>query len=385
MLNYDGCCGCRACREICPQECISMKEDAEGFVYPLIDTNKCIGCHLCEKTCPQNYSFEDFYFKQSAWVGKHESEDVCFNSSSGGAFTAIYEIALKKKYVVYGVRWGNNFKVQHDRAKNEAECRAFRKSKYVLSDTNGCFQKVTNDLKNGQRVLFSGSPCQCAALLSYLRTKKVSDDNLIIVDIVCHGAPSQKVFDKYIDELQPHDKSIFEFRFKNKIEYCGQVNSRTAQVVFNDGQIRILDPNNDPFMKGYYGRLFYRPSCGICKFSRLERPSDITIADAWHIEDIYKDMDSLAGISLILCNSTKGENIISDIKDIMHLKEVDIEWAHRANAQLNCPTTMHKGRNIFFHNLDSIGFDKSVKKAMGVPLWRKIIRKIKHQIIKMGG
>ena len=382
-LNYNECYGCRACYEICPFNCISMVENAEGFVYPIVDSSKCIECHLCEKTCPQNYSFNSWNFKQQAYVGKHESNDVCFNSSSGGAFTALYEIAIREKYVVYGVKWGLDFKVQHDRASNEDECKTFRKSKYILSDTNGCFQKISNDLTSGQKVLFSGSPCQCAALHMYLKAKKISDNNLIIVDIVCHGAPCQKVFNKYLNELQPYNKSIFEFRFKNKIEYCGQVNSRTAQVIFGDGKTIILDSKTDPFMKGYYGRLFYRVSCGSCKFARIERPSDITLGDAWHIEDIYSDLDSLSGVSLILSNSQKGEKFISEIFDVMHLRKVDVEWAHKANAQLNSPTIMHKNRNIFFKELDIAGFEKAVAIAMNVPFRNKVMTRMKSFAMRL--
>ena len=377
------CYGCRACQEICPQRCISMVEDAEGFVYPVVNRNKCIECHLCEKTCPQYYSFDRWPFTQHAYVGKYKSEEVCFNSSSGGAFTAIYKIAIKKKYVVYGVRWGDDFKVLHDRASNENECTSFRKSKYIVSDTNGCFQKISHDLTNGQKVLFSGSPCQCAALSMYLKTKKISNRNLVIVDVICHGAPSQKVFDKYLCECKYKD-TVFEFRFKNKIEYCGQVNSRTAQIIFKDGRSKILDSRNDPFLRGYYGRLFYRPSCGSCNFARIERASDLTIGDAWHVEDIYSDMDSLSGVSLIISNSPKGESFVSQITNIMNLREVDIEWAHKANAQLNSPTIMHKGRNVFFDKLDSVGFEKAVKIAMAMSFGKRMLKRLKSLCIEKG-
>ena len=196
------CYGCRICESICPKGCITMIQDKDGFFYPRADRARCIDCHLCEKVCPAFY--EDFPtgFEQKVYAGIHKSKSVCFGSSSGGAFTALYEECIREGFTVYGVRWGEEFKVQHDCAYTAEECQRFRKSKYVLSDINGSYAKIEKQLIEGRKILFSGTPCQCAALKKYLAVKRTSTANLLIIDIVCHGAPSQKVFDEYINDLR---------------------------------------------------------------------------------------------------------------------------------------------------------------------------------------
>ena len=183
-----------------------------------------------------------------------------------------------------------------------------------------------------------------------------------------------KTFNSQVNELIHKNKPNM-YVFRNKISYCNQVNSRTAQIVFENGKSKIIDAESDPFLRGYYGRLFYRPSCGVCKFARMERPSDITIGDAWHIEEIYPSWNSLAGVSLILVNSPIGKQWVTRSLKMMDVIEVKTEWARKANAQLNSPTQMHRGRATFFANLDTLGFSRSVKKAMYIPLWKKVIRK----------
>lgn len=375
--NKEECVGCRACADVCPKRCIHMEEDEEGFLYPVIDKNECIKCNLCKNVCPIKFNDYCKIEDQTAWVGLHRDSEICFQSSSGGAFTAISEILIDRGYRVYGVKWGDNFKVIHDAADTKQECAQFRKSKYVFSDTNHCYNRICDELREHKKILFTGTPCQCAALYKFLAIRKVDKTNLLIVDIICHGAPNQKLFDKYIGESQI---GVFEFRFKNKIPFCGTVNSRSAQVIYLDGTQKIIHAKNDPFMKGYYSRLFYRPSCAKCHFACIERCSDITIGDAWGIEAVYPQYDALSGVSLLLMNSSKGAALLNDIKSQMDIKTVDVQWAQNANAQLNRPTQMHKGRSIFFEQLKYGSFQKAVEKAMRVPLWRKCIRRVRALI-----
>lgn len=378
------CYGCKACIEVCPKNCISVSEDNEHFSYPVVDNRECINCHLCEKACP--YGKQIFNNKDSCevWVGRHISNDVIFNSSSGGAYTAIYKTLLSENYIFYGVRWDEGFKVIHDSAQTEEECEKFRKSKYVLSDTNHVFAKIEENLLENEKVCFSGTPCQCAALISFLNTKKVSMDSLTVVDIICHGAPNQYVFDRYIEEKIGRQENYqgYSFRFKNKIPYCGKINSRSAEIKSAQGESLILDATNDSFLKGYYGRLFYRPSCGICAFARPERVSDITIGDAWHIEKSFPEWNSLEGVSLMLLNTQKGKDLFEKFRSFMDVKQMSIEWAVKTNAQLSEPTHMHRGRKKFFRKIDSGGFKDSVDFAMNDNFILSIAKKIKRVIIR---
>lgn len=377
------CYGCKVCAEICPQKCITFKEDTEHFLYPVINKEKCVNCGLCVKVCP--FDNKKFCKKEDirAYAGKYDSEDVLAKSSSGGAFTAIYKILINKGYTVFGVRWTEEYKVIHDSAITEEQCESFRKSKYVLSDTNHFFDKIKNILLEGGKVLFTGTPCQCAALNAFLKLKRISFENIIIIDLICHGAPSQYIFDKYINEKIDVSKSRYKYQFKNKIPYGGKVNSRTATLTDENGNIQILTTKNDPFLKGYYGRLFYRPSCSKCDFAVPERVSDMTIGDAWHIEDLYPEWDSLAGISLILVNSGKGKKLLEEIlsSNMMELKQIEYEWAISSNSQLREPTQVHTKREKFFELLDSNSFSNTVNKLIKIPLYKKIYRVVKQFLI----
>ncbi len=378
------CYGCKACAEVCPKNCVSIAEDSEHFFYPFVNYQECINCHLCEKTCPYGKPLFHDKDQTEVWVGRHVSDEVLLNSSSGGVYTAIYKTLLSEHYIFYGVRWDENFKVIHDSANTEEECKRFRKSKYVLSDTNHVFSRVEDNLRRNEKVCFSGTPCQCAALISFLETKKVSMDALIVVDIICHGAPNQYIFDRYIEEMigSNEDFCSYSFRFKNKIPYCGKINSRSAELKSPQGESVILDATNDPFLRGYYGRLFYRPSCGSCAFARPQRVSDITIGDAWHIEEVYPEWQSLEGVSLMLLNTEKGKCLFEKLRHQMDLRKMSIEWAVKTNAQLREPTQMHKSREKFFRRIDRSGFKESVDTAMNDNAILCMAKKIKHAMVR---
>lgn len=364
------CTGCRACVEICPKHCITMVADEEHFVYPVIDESICIDCHRCEKVCPLKEC--EFNEIQTAEVGVHSKEEV-FRSASGGAFWALCQILIPLGYAVAGVKWTDNFHVVHDIAYTLYDAQSFRKSKYVMPDTNGIFLKIKNLLQKGEKVMFTGSPCQVAAC------KKIigSHENLLLVDLVCHGAPNQDVFNKYIEYLEKkHCGNLELFEFRQKTPINGVVNSRSARYIIN-GHEWIVGINNDPFLKGYYSRLFYRPSCATCHFASPHRVGDITIADAWGCNAIYPDLNDLTGASLILYNSSKGLNLKELLNVHMNLKSVDVQWAIDSNQQLKNPTLFHKNRVKFFNKMNKQNFGNNVDTCInGICFITKFIQSI---------
>lgn len=367
------CCGCRACEEICPHKAIKMVMDEESFYYPEVETSKCCDCHLCEKVCPLN--FKDFFPADnvSSFVGTHKSQEIIYNSSSGGAFTALCEIYVDKGYSVCGVKFDEHLKVIHDFANTLKECEDFRKSKYIQSNTNHCFSEIAKRLKRGESVLFSGVSCQVAALYSFLKIKSINTEKLITVNLLCHGVPSQKMFDDYIAE-EELNATEYQFRYKDKETKSEEVNSRAAHVKFSNGKECIRTKDNDAFLRGYYSRLFYRPSCAVCRFTRKERISDITIADAWNIEKIMPEYNPLWGASLILLNSEKSKKIISDLSSRMNIEEIDSSWAINSQRLFRQPTVMHKKRDEFFERWPKIGFHKAVYKCTRRTVKQNIIR-----------
>ncbi len=368
------CCGCRACVEMCPQQCIVMKEDEETFLYPVINNELCTNCGLCSKVCPESdNSIKSVDSEQLVYVAINKDDGTVIKSSSGGAFSAIIE-SLEEDYVFFGVSYDENLKVKHDSANTKEEYKKFLKSKYVQSDTNGCFKMVKNLMDSGKNVLFSGTPCQVAALKKVLGNKEY--DNLILIDLVCHGVPSQKMFDMHLAALNNKKRSCIGYVFRNKKKFRGFYNSRSAEVVYSDGTSEIVSTDKDAFLYAYYTRLNYRPICGVCKYANTDRISDITLGDAWGIEEKYPELNSLKGVSLVIANTQKGKNIVKTLlPDKMIMYPLTIEWARDNNAQLKNPTTFSCNRKKFFELLEKYGFEKAAKKIMPSK-YKKYIKKV---------
>lgn len=310
-------------------------------------------------------------------AGIYKSDNIVHESSSGGAFTAIYEYAINLGYHIFGVKFSNDLKVMHAEAKSTKECEEFRKSKYIMSDINDCYIKISELLKNNEKVLFTGTPCQCLALILFLEAKRICKSNLITVDLVCHGAPNQDIFNSYILELEKKKKEkIFRYVFKQKNKINGKVNSRSAQIIYMSGKKEIVNYDNDPFLRGYYSRLFYRPSCNYCGFAQPNRVSDLTIGDAWGIQSEYKDWDPLKGVSLLIANTYQGKNILDKLGIKMDLRQVSLQWAIKNNSALIEPTKPHINREKFFKEWQEIGFYRAVYKCTNKSIFRRVGAKL---------
>lgn len=318
VFDYkENCCGCTACVSVCPVSAITMEYDECGFSYPHIDETICTNCGLCRRTCtfPKQNKFG--LFKES-YVAKHKSKQVVDASRSGGFFTALSDIILSSGGVVYGAILDDTLYVRHVRAENAEERNALRKSKYVQSDLIGLFAQVQKDLLAGKMVLFTGTGCQCGGLLSFLDTKCIPTDNLLMCDIVCHSNASPKLFERYLAYQEERFGShIIEYYFRDKDKYSW--GSHVEKIVFESGKIFYTDE---------YTNFFYtddiRPSCFKCRYASLHRCGDITIADCWGGEKIYPDLVNDKGASLVLVNTDKGKQYFNKI-DNMFIREVKIE------------------------------------------------------------
>lgn len=373
------CCGCQACEDICPQRCITFQADAEGFFYPAVEESACIGCGLCKKVCPSNY--RDFIDERNVdvYVARNRSGEVVENSSSGGAFTAICQYWRNKDAVVYGAGFNENLKLMHERAITEEECEKFRKSKYLQSNVNHSYSKVEKDLRDGRRVLFSGTPCQCAALKEYLQLHQISQEDLLLINILCHGVPAQKLFDMNKEELEKKNGKLQAYIFRSKKPIKGRVNSRSAELIFQSGKHQLVDMSSDAFLKGFYERLFIRPACANCKFAQRNRTGDITLADAWQIEKVIPEWNSMEGVSLIFVNSAKGRTVLEGITSQLDIRKSSMEWAVSVQEVLSEPTKMHPRRNDFFELLPVYGFSRAVSKSTH----RTLFQRIKSRLVRL--
>lgn len=351
-FNKDFCCGCRACEQICPKECIDMVIDNEGFIYPKISTDKCISCKMCEKVCPikdNGYKDKKVYNNPRAYGAYNKNTDILDKSTSGGAFTAIVDSFFDDEIIVFGAEYDKNLIVRHSYVTNRQSLEKFRGSKYVQSDLGMCYTKVKEFLNYGRKVLFSGTPCQVAGLKSFLQKDY---DNLLSIDIMCHGVPSPKVFEMYKEYLsKKHRSRVTGLNFRDKSVRGWDTPYMT--INFENGKTLSTIGYDDLFTMGFYKKLYQRPICHKCPFAQVPRVSDITIADFWGIEEINPSFKNNKGTSLLLINSDKGISLYPKLEKYLLLEETDLSMAKKFNPQLSKPASPNPKRKYFMNDLDN--------------------------------
>ena len=373
--NKKDCNGCGVCALKCPKEAITMQKDSEGFIYPVIDKDKCIICNLCKKICPNKEYEQNTNVK--SYIAININKKDLMNSSSGGCFLPIAKYVLQKKGIVFGAVYDKNLYVKHDYTKSESDLFRFQGSKYVRSDLNNSYKKIKEFLENDKYVLFSGTPCQCQGLRTYLG-KKYS--KLYTCEIICHANPSPKVFEYYKKNLEIKEgKKIIDIKFRTKKN--GWKNQMPV-IIFEDSEER----EDRGFYFGFIMELYNRPSCHNCHFCSTNRLSDFTIGDAWGISKIDRSIkDNDTGISLFCINTKKGNKIIEYLNNYLILKEIDTKKAFEYNHNSNI--SMHKNRKKFFKGISTGTINENnileyIYKLTDSSLFEKIINKFKSKIKK---
>ena len=334
LCRVEDCTGCGACFNVCPHHSIQMIESEEGFLYPHINTDSCVECGLCRKVCPLISSLENPAEQPVVYAAWNNDDKVRTTSSSGGMFYALASEVLSKGGVVFGVVLDKEGNVYHACTDRIDDLPVMQGSKYVQSDTRNVYREAIKYLKEGRKVLFTGTPCQVAAMKSYTLNKGYN--NLFLVDIVCHGVPSNKLFKDYLDKLQNElgdiDKSSFCFR---KLDAWGIAPS----VELTEGCRKIIPPELNVYMKHFLSSYTFRESCYNCKFAKTPRISDITIADFWGIgKDLPFQGNTAKGCSLVLINSSKGQSLFEAIKSGLFYEKRKLDEAIVVNHQLYRPS-----------------------------------------------
>ena len=372
--KWQECCGCSACEQICPQDCIQMQEDKEGFLYPIVDREKCVECNLCEKVCPilqkEKYYREGEIVKE-AIGGWHKDEEVRKKSSSGGAFTLFAVYILEQKGIVYGCALNEQNQAVHISIQSKDELDKLRGSKYIQSDINGVYIDIKKQLEDGRKVLFVGTPCQAAGLHSFLMGREW--DNLYVCDFICHGVPSPKVFRSYIELLrEKYDTKIVSFKFRHKdVERVSSTMQMGTKIEFEKYGVKYFSPAyKDVFMSGFSTDLYLRPSCYECEFKVLPKYySDITIADFWGVKKVDIELDDGKGTSLLFLNSEKGEVLFDKVKNNFYFKKCQFEKAISRNKSLTKSASLSRNREQFFEDYLALPFEKVTQKHMNVFKW----------------
>ncbi len=416
MINIkrkEDCCGCSACVQRCPKQCISLCEDSEGFLYPHVDESLCTDCGLCEKVCPI-VSPQEKIAPISVVGAKNRNEQERMDSSSGGVFLPLAREVINKGGVVFGAVYDESWEVHHVYTETIEGVYPMMGSKYVQSRTEDTYREAEAFLKQGREVMFVGSPCQIAGLHGYLRHKYYP--NLLSVDFLCHGAPSPGVWRQYLAETYGGCKGeakgreqkpplaaagkntvlysslnakspIGDIKFRDKTEsgwkkYRFVVRSKSASKADQNSVLSSDIHYMNAYMRGFLSDIYLRPSCYACRCKNGASHSDLTIADFWGVHNIAPDFDDDKGVGLVLVNTPKGNDCFSRLD--MDILPSTLEDAHQYNGGFNEHTKAHPNRDKFFSLLQNgKTVEQAVNVCLHVPLYKRAIAKFRRGVRKL--
>lgn len=381
LKRPEDCSGCTACKSICPKDCISMEPDQEGFVYPVTDIDKCINCNACNRVCPvikQEGKIvpSTFPAESKAFAAYIEDDEIRLGSSSGGIFTAIAEEIIKAGGVVYGAAWVDGV-VRHVKAESLELLPQLRGSKYVQSSIGDVFREIRDLLRNGTKVLFSGTPCQVAGLKSFIGG---DTENLILVEVACHGAPSPKALARYLEELRNNYGKDIKLDFRSKPD--GDWKNYKVTAFKDQKHFFYENQKENVFMKGFLHELYSRPICHECPFKAGVSGADITLADFWGIENVLPKFSSYHGVSLVLTHNSEGESLFKTLNNIQN-QEINLIDAIKCNGALIRSEDSHPERSYFFSRIDTGSFTKLVNRCLRFRTSTKVMLKLRSYIKKL--
>ena len=380
MINIQDkkkCCGCFACSQICPKHCITMFRDDEGFFYPNVDENVCIDCRLCEKVCPElDHNKLENWKEPKVYESYSKDDGIRIESTSGGLFSILANQFYDEGAYVGGAVYDKEFRLKLFISKNRADLKRIRGSKYIQAEVGETFIQVKELLDKGEKVFICSNPCQIFALKKYLRKKY---PNLYTCDILCKGVPTYKFLKAYLDyqssKYGSEVKSL-QFKFKDEKYVWGHLGTK---IEFENGKCYLKDGGEDAFMTAFLKTGFtVRPSCIECHFKDFPRYADISLGDFWGIQN-YSKQDTRKGMSLVLVNNEKGEQLLNKVSDNIYLAEHSVNEATKGNIHLiqaydPTPGYSERVRDEFYRDLDIKGFRYVEKKYLSY-LYQTKIRK----------
>lgn len=362
------CTGCGACAAACPSGCIRMIPDTEGFLRPNTDAKACISCGRCQKICPiiESHSLPDN--KTTAYAAINTDEQIRYGSTSGGIFTLLGRWVLERGGIIFGAAYDDDFQVVHCAAETLDDLRWFRGAKYAQSQLGDTYRRVQSCLKDGRYVLFSGTPCQVGGLVSFLG-KDYS--RLLLVDLICHGVPSAKVWEHYISYRSAQDangKRPAAINLRSKESGWPGYSIRFG---YQDGTIYAATNSQDPYLRGFVGNLYLRPSCYNCNFKGSDRLSDFTLGDYWGVWSQLPEYHDGKGTSLVLLHTEKAKSIWEDISGDCKCCEVDTSTALTENPSALLSPPVKENREVFFERYDREDFSALVGELCPIPICKK--------------
>lgn len=356
LITDATCSGCAACMNICPVNAIKMAPNEESFMMPRIDFDLCVNCGKCARVCPELNQAESANYANPPCYAFRADDETRRKSSSGGLFSTIAKIFIDKGGWVCGAVFDENWKVKHILSNNWKDVMKMRKSKYVQSSIGYIYKDIKKILDAGDQVFFTGAPCQVAGLRSFL---KKPYENLLCADVVCHGAPSQWLFDKHLSELADGQK-IVDIDFRDR-RYGW--NSSHLMVEFPNGKIYVGNRFTDAYEKGFHDNLILRKSCYNCKFCSFPRTGDLSVGDFWGYEEFFPKNIDHNGTSMIFINNSQGEKILNEIGDNVRFLSRSSGDNQKIKNRLWPSMHIHPGRARFFKNIKNRSFEAAARNA----------------------
>ena len=382
IQNKTDCCGCTACANICPKNCITMAPDEEGFLYPEVNKDVCINCGLCERVCPVIKLPKVDAGERKSYAIRSKNSDVLRNSTSGGFFTPLANYVLNKGGIVCAATYNDEWMVVHEflTKKDEVAISKYRGSKYVQSYLGDCFSRTKEYLSQGKFVCFIGTTCQVNGLKKYIG----DDKNLVTVDLVGHGTPSPKLWEKYINyQQEKYNSQITSVSFRNKTY---GYHSGTMKIEFVNGKIYYGSARVDYMLKSFFREISSRPICYQCPFKQVERCSDLTIYDCWHFSDLVKgEKDDDKGYTNVIVQSEKGAGILKALEDRLGIYQVDTQKAIELDGVMVTKAAVpHPKRKDYYKDLDKETLPHHIQKFIPVSKRDILIEKSKLILYKTG-
>lgn len=376
ITDKKDCCGCAACMQRCPKQCITLHEDAEGFLYPRVDTSLCVECGLCEQVCPVLHPASPRR-PEVCYAAIHTDDRVRSASSSGGVFSAVATRILTEGGVVFGARFAEDWSVIHDCTETPEGLAPFLGSKYVQSRIGDAYRRAEAFLKAGRTVLFTGTPCQISGLRRYLRRDY---PGLLTMDFICHGVPSPKVWRRYLDESFPGSarSALRAVSFRSKI--LGWHHFSLAFTLAGDkdtaDRVQSRPFDQDPYMLGFLKDLYLRPSCYACVVKSCSSGADLTVGDFWSIGSYRPDLDDDRGVSSILVHTPAGVQALEGLP--LRLYPATYEQARKYNSAADQSPKVPISRRVeFYARMEQEGVIPTATAMTYVPGWKRFMKGIR--------